>query len=290
MELRVLRYFLTVAEEENITRAARLLHITQPTLSRQLIQLEEELGVKLLERSGHRIYLTEDGELLRRRAREIIGLTEKTQAELACRGDDISGLISIGSGEYAGSRHLAEMLAGFQREHPLVRFEIYSGNSDNIKERIEQGILDIGLLMEPVDISRYDFIRLPEEERWGALVREDSPLAEKDSVTPGDLARIPVIMTRRELLRGELLHWFAAEAEHLEIVAGGNLLYNMAQMAKSGLGTVITPMLECTYDGLRFVPLVPELKTGTVLVWKKSQPLSPAVQALIGYAKREIQR
>nr|WP_294493096.1 LysR family transcriptional regulator [uncultured Mediterraneibacter sp.] len=285
MELRVLKYFLTVANEGNITRAAGLLHITQPTLSRQMIQLEEELGVKLLKRKGHHIYLTEDGVLLKRRAREITLLAEKTQKELSHRESGIAGEISIGSGEFRSSRCLTELLAQFQAEHPLVRYEIYSGNTENIKERIERGILDLGLLMEPEDISKYDFVRLPQKEKWGILVKEDSPLAEKESIRPEDLADIPLIMTRRESVKNELLHWFGKYAGRIEIMAGGNLLYNMASMARSGIGTVVTPVLECAYEGLKYVPLTPELKSGTVLVWKKDQPFSSAAQALIDFIR-----
>ena len=156
MEFRVLKYFLMVAREENITHAAELLHITQPTLSRQLIQLEEELGVKLFQRSRHRIILTEAGMLLRRRAEEIVSLTEKTREELRFETAQLTGKISIGSGELKTSRFLAELIASFHEEYPQVHFELYSGNSDNIKERIDQGILDIGLLVEPVDISKYN--------------------------------------------------------------------------------------------------------------------------------------
>ena len=184
MELRVLNYFLMTAREENITKAAKLLHITQPTLSRQLMQLEEELGATLFERGKHSITLTEDGKLLERRAQEILELAEKTKEEFLQKESSLTGELSVGSGELRSSRFLAQLLASFQKEHPLVRYEIYSGNSDNIKERIEQGTLDLGILVEPVDMSKYEFLRLPEKETWGILVREDSKLAEKEKVTP----------------------------------------------------------------------------------------------------------
>ena len=157
MEIRVLRYFLMVAREENITKAANLLHLTQPTLSRQLMQLEEELGVTLFRRSKHRIILTEDGMLLRRRAEEIVSLAEKTRDDLRHKQDHLAGTIAVGSGELQSSRFLTQLIAAFQKENPLVSFRIYSGNSDNIKERIERGLLDIGLLQEPVDIANGAF-------------------------------------------------------------------------------------------------------------------------------------
>ena len=169
MEIRVLKYFLMAAREENITKAATLLHLTQPTLSRQLMQLEEELGVELFRRSKHRIVLTEDGMLLRRRAEEIVALADKTKEDFLHRQDELAGIISIGSGELRSSQFLAHLISGFQKENPLVQFTFYSGNSDNIKERLERGLLDVGLLQEPVDIVKYSFIRTPVREQWGRL-------------------------------------------------------------------------------------------------------------------------
>ena len=287
MELRVLKYFLTVAREENITKAAQILHITQPTLSRQLIQLEEELGVKLLKRSGHHVYLTDDGLLLKRRAQEITELAEKTVDDFLHRDSEIAGEIAIGSGEYKASRVLTDLMAEFQKEYPLVRYRVFSSDSDNIKEQIERGLLDMGLLMEPVDISKYDFVRIPEEEVWGVLVREDMELAKKEYVVPEDLVDLPLIMTRREMMQNELMHWFGEYAEQLEIMGGGNLLYNMAAMVRSGIGIVITPMLECSYEGLRFVPLRPGIQSGIVLVWKKAQMYSAAARKFIEFIRKK---
>lgn len=169
MELRVLQYFLMVAREENITRAAELLHITQPTLSRQLMQLEEELGVTLFHRGKRRITLTADGMLLRRRAEELVSLAEKTVTELSRSDNVLSGTVAIGSGEYKSTSFLATLIQDFQQAHPQVQFQIYSGTADNIQERIAHGLLDLGLLQEPVDISRYSFVRLPVQEEWGHI-------------------------------------------------------------------------------------------------------------------------
>ena len=180
MELRVLKYFLMVAREENITKAASLLHITQPTLSRQLMRLEEELGTTLFRRSNHSIVLTDDGMLLKRRAREIVALAEKTEQEFSHKEEALTGEIFIGCGETRNMSFLSRQIALFRKEHPLVQFNIYSANADDIKERIEKGLLDFGLLMEPVDIGKYEFIRMPQKEQWGVLVREDSPLAHRE--------------------------------------------------------------------------------------------------------------
>lgn len=288
MEIRVLRYFLMVAREENITKAANLLHLTQPTLSRQLMQLEEELGVTLFRRSKHRIILTEDGMLLRRRAEEIVSLAEKTKDDLRHKQDHLAGTIAVGSGELQSSRFLTQLIAAFQKENPLVSFRIYSGNSDNIKERIERGLLDIGLLQEPVDIAKYHFVRTPVQEQWGVLVRADAELAAKDRVSPADLAGMPLILPDRENVQNELLNWFGSLAEKLRITATGNLLYNLASLARDSGSCVLTLNLACHYDGLRFIPLAPELESGTVLVWKKAQTFSPAAAAFIAYSKEYI--
>ena len=288
MEIRVLKYFLMVAREENITKAANLLHLTQPTLSRQLMQLEEELGVTLFRRSKHRIILTEDGMLLRRRAEEIVSLAEKTKDDFRHKQDHLAGTIAVGSGELQSSRFLTRLIAAFQKENPLVFFRIYSGNSDNIKERIERGLLDIGLLQEPVDIAKYHFARTPVHEQWGVLVRADSALAEKGSVKPDDLAVVPPILPDRENVQNDLPNWFGRYAEKLHITATGNLLYNLAFLARDSGSCVLTLNLDCHYEGLRFVPLAPELKSGTVLVWKKAQTFSPAATAFIAYSKEYI--
>ena len=288
MEIRVLNYFLMVAREENITKAANLLHLTQPTLSRQMIQLEEELGVTLFHRSKHRIVLTEDGMLLRRRATEIVALADKTKNDFQHRQERLSGTVAIGSGELKSSRFLTRLITDFQAENPLVTFAFYSGNSDNIKERIERGLLDAGLLQEPVDIAKYSFIHTPIREQWGVLVREDSGLAAKDSVSPEDLSGRPLIMPEREHVQNELLNWFGPYAESLHITATGNLLYNLASLTRDSGSCVLTLNLDCIYEGLRFIPLAPGLDSGTVLVWKKTQAFSPAAAAFIDYSKKYI--
>lgn len=288
MELRVLNYFLMVAREENITKAASLLHLTQPTLSRQLMQLEEELGVQLFTRSKHRIVLTDDGMLLRRRAEELVSLAEKTKEELQHQQKELSGKICIGSGELQSSQFLAQLIFAFRQKHPLVQFELYSGHSDNIKERIEQGLLDVGLLQEPVDISKYDFLRTPMKEKWGVLVSEDCPLAQKEAVTPKDLAQAPLILPQRESVVNELSHWFGEYAHQIHAVATGNLEYNLAILARNHLGCVIAVKLDCQFDGVKFIPLSPKLESGTVLVWKKNTVFSPATTAFLQEAKEYL--
>lgn len=284
MELRVLNYFLMVAREENITRAAELLHITQPTLSRQIAGLEAELGVKLFERSNHNIVLTDEGMLLKRRAQEFMALAEKTRQDFS-RDDELSGVVSIGSGELKSMQFLSEAIASFCRQYPHVTFEIYSGDSDHIKERMDRGLLDIGLLLEPVDIGKYDFVRTNVREEWNALVSENSPLAKKDVLTPRDLDGVPLILARRKLAKSHVYNWLGGYADENNIVANGNLLYNIAVIARNTSCAVIAVKLDCEYKGLKYIPLSPSLTSGTVLVWKKTQVFSKATQAFISHLK-----
>lgn len=289
MEFRVLKYFLMVAREENITKAAALLHITQPTLSRQLRQLEEELGVKLFHRSKHSIILTEDGMLLKRRAQELVSLSDRTIQELSHKDDMLSGEIAIGCGEAKSMSFLSEQIRNFRQKYPLVQFNIHSAIADDIKERIEKGILDIGLLTEPVDIGRYEFIRMPQKERWGILTRRDSKLAAKEYVCPEDLVTVPLLIVKRELVKNELASWFGDYYEKIQIAATYNLIVNAAAMVKSGIGTALCFDFGANfYEDLCFVPLAPTLETGSVLVWKKNQMQGAAVSHFIQITKNAL--
>ena len=290
MEFRVLKYFLMVAREENITKAAALLHLTQPTLSRQLMQLEAELGVKLFHRSKHSIILTEDGMLLKRRAQEIVSLSDKTVQELSHKEDVLSGEIAIGCGETKNMLFLSEQIKKFRQKYPLVQFSIHSAIADDIKERIEKGILDIGLLMEPVDIGKYEFIRMPQKEKWGILVRKDSELAAKESINPKDLTNVPLIMVKRELVKNELASWFGDYYEGLQIAATYNLILNAASMVERGVGVALCFDLGAAfYEDLCFIPLAPTLETGSVLVWKKNQTLGAATSQIMRYLRNAFQ-
>ncbi len=290
MEFRVLKYFLMVAREENITKAAALLHLTQPTLSRQLMQLEAELGVKLFHRSKHSIILTEDGMLLKRRAQEIISLSDKTVQELSHKEDVLSGEIAIGCGETKNMLFLSEQIRKFRQKYPLVQFSIHSAIADDIKERIEKGILDIGLLMEPVDVGKYEFIRMPQKEKWGILVRKDSELAAKESINPKDLTNVPLIMVKRELVKNELASWFGDYYEGLQIAATYNLILNAASMVERGVGVALCFDLGASfYEDLCFIPLAPTLETGSVLVWKKNQTLGAATSQFMRYLRNAFQ-
>lgn len=287
MELRVLKYFLMVSQEENITKAAQILHVTQPTLSRQLMQLEDELGVKLFERSNHSIILTSEGLLLKRRAKEIVSLAEKAKKELTVE-KELSGEFEIGSGEFMSFSILADIISSFSAQNPNVHFNLNSGNADTIKERLENGGFDMGLLSEPVDISKYEFIRLPKKEIWGVIVHKDFEIAKKNSITPGDLIDLPLIMPHRRMVRGEIKNWFGNLYDSVNIFATYDLLYNAAIMAQKKMGIILSIELESKFDDLKFVPFEPKLEFGSVLVWKKNQIQSDAMDAFIEFAKKYI--
>lgn len=288
MELRVLNYFLAIAREENFTKAAQQLHVTQPTLSRQIAQLEEELGVELFVRSNHNITLTEDGMILKRRAQELLTLADKTKRDFLHKEENLEGTISIGSGEFQSTRCLTDCIAAFREKHPLVKYEFYSGNAGNIRDGIERGLLDLGLMSEPIDIRKYDFVSMPVKEQWGVLVRNDSPLAEKDVVTPQDLLGVPLISALGEFLESNIGKWFGEYAGQMNIVAKGNLLYNEAMLAESNIGVVIGIRLNYSYNKLKFIPLAPTLESATALAWKKEQIFSAATTAFIEFSKQYL--
>ena len=286
MELRVLRYYLTVAREENITRAADMLHITQPTLSRQMAELEEELHTRLFERTNRKIVLTESGMLLRRRAEELISLADKVQQEFQSGGDELTGLISIGSGVTAAvSACLPKLLQDYAQKYPQVRFELHTGTAAGIKDLLDKGLLDIGILMEPIEVEKYDFVRLPVKEVWGILMPADDPLAQKTAITPGDLQDLPLIVSWR-IREREAKAWFGGDTEHLNVFCTYDLIDNAATLVEHRLGYafVIQGALKPA-PGLTFRPLAPEVSNTSVLVWKRYQPSHPAVQKFIELAQ-----
>lgn len=290
MDIRVLEYYLIVAREESITKAAAILHVTQPTLSRQLMQLEEELQVKLFNRTSHSVVLTEDGLLFKRRAQEIVALSEKTKRDFIRGNRELSGEIGIGCGEFRSIQIIAQIMKEFKKEHPFVTFQIYSGNSSNIKERIESGILDIGVILDYVDIRKYEYVRIPLSEEWGVLVREDSPLAVMEYVTPEDIRELPLIISERSMRDNELADWIGKKYEDLNIVSTYNLMYNAAIMVANGMGVAGCIKLDCRYEGTRFVPARPSVKNNSVFAWKKALSQSQAVSSFIEFSRIYIKR
>lgn len=288
MELRVLQYFLAVAREESITRAAESLHITQPTLSRQLSQLEEELGTRLFERGTRHITLTPDGLLLRRRAEEISELVDKTRQELAFQDETLAGTVALGSGELEAVRVMPRLFQAFRMRYPLVDYTLYSGTADDVKERMDRGLLDAGILLEPVDVEKYEFIRLPVREQWIALMPADDPLAAKSAVTVDDLAGRPLLLPQRPRVLSEVANWFGDRCGDLDVPFTCNMSTNAAVLVAGGMGIAVTiegslPFLDTTKLCTR--PLDPPMTTSTVFAWKRHQPFGPAAAKFLEFAR-----
>lgn len=281
MDFRVIGYFLTVAREENVTKAAQLLHVSQPTLSRQLMQLEEELGVKLFKRSKHSVLLTSEGMLFRRRAQELMNLADKAKSELVQPEGALTGELSIGCGELLSMDELSEFLSDFSEQYPLVKYHIHSGYNHDIKDWLEDGTLDFGLLIEPVDIGKYDFVRMRKKEQWGALVRTDSPFASAGVIRPGDLAGTPLITVQDDQIHNALRNWSGKYASQMTPVATYNLLYNAAALVRQNMGAAVCIRLECRYEGVCFVPFEPKLELSSVIAWKERQSFSAVSGAFI---------
>lgn len=284
MELRTLRYFLATAMEGNITRAADILHVTQPTLSRQLMDLEKELGTTLVIRGKKGLTLTDDGLYFRQRAEEIIELADRLERQFVEKSETISGVINIGATEAIGSRMLAKLIQKFSKKYPLVQFYLYNEMADTIKDRLDKGLADIGLLLEPVDILKYEYVRLTQKETWGILVRNDHPLAAREAVSAQEMADYPLILPLRENVRTEILNWIGKEEKDLCIPISYTLLSNAVLLVEEGLGCAFCldgALALRNSPNLCFIPISPEHTTKSVLVWKKNQMFSPATSLFI---------
>ena len=291
MEIRVLKYFLTVVREEGINRAAEVLHITQPTLSRQLSGLEEEIGVKLFERGARKITLTREGMLLRRRAEEILSLVQKTEEELTEQEELVDGKIVIGSGELAAVWILPDLIGAFSEKYPLVTFDLFTANADLVKEQMEKGLVDVGILLEPIDMEKFDFIRLHQKERWVVLMRPGDPLAEKEAVSAKDLEGRPLSLPRRTNVQNELASWFGDSFSKLRVLFTNNFTTNAAVMVQSGLTYAMAVEGSLPFwdkDKIISRPLYPDLSASSVLAWRKRQMFSPAVTRFIDHVKKNL--
>ncbi len=288
MEIRVLRYFLAVAREESITAAANFLHLTQPTLSRQIHDLEEELGQKLLIRKSHSIALTPEGMLLRKRAEEILTMVDKTESEFRSMETTVSGDVYIGSGETQAIRKIAEIIYQLQQDYPDIHYHMHSGNAQDITDRLDNGLLDFGVLIQPADITKYDSLVLPAKDVWGVIMRKDSPLASKKYICRDDLRNVPLLCSRQAILSqrhgNAFAAWFGSDFDKLNIVSTYNLIYNAAIMVEAGIGYAVTlDNLSNTSaeSSLCFRPLSPHLESGLNVVWKKYQVFSPAAEIFL---------
>lgn len=284
MELRVLQYFLAVAREQNITAAAESLFLSQPTLSRQLKDLENELGKQLFIRGKRQITLTEEGMILRKRASEIMELVKKAENEISLSDSMIAGDITVGAGETDGMRILTKTAYELQKEHPLIHFHVVSGDRVTVIEELDRGLMDFGLLFGPVDTSKYECIQIPYKDTWGVLMRKDSPLAEKTSITADDLWDKPLIISRQAFQSGELRDFFSNEHEKLNIAATYNLIYNGSLMVDEGIGYAICfdKLIYSIGEGsLCFRSLAPKVEAVPSLVWKKYQVFTKATSLFL---------
>ena len=283
MELRVLQYFLAVVREQNISAAAQSLHLTQPTLSRQLKELEEELGKQLMVRGNRKITLTEEGMLLRKRAEEILELVDRTEQEVMRCDETVNGDIYIGTGETDGVRQIVRTANQLREHYPGIRFHIVSGDAVDVCERLDKGLLDFGVLLGDMDKTRYHYMELPMKDTWGVLMRRDSPLAQRETVSPRDLWDKPLILSRQVDNKSGLYRWLRREPSELHTVATYNLIYNASLMVDEGMGYAFTldKLVNTTGSQLCFRPLKPRLELGMYLVWKKSQIFSKAAELFL---------
>lgn len=274
MELRELRYFLAVAREESILKASETLYVSQPNLSRQMKHLEEELGQQLFIRGSRKITLTEAGELLKKRAEEILELYQKTETELSLPVTEIRGDVYIGGGESYGLQIIARAAHVVRSQYPSVKFHLFSGDVGTIAEKLDKGLIDFGIFIEPADLSKYDYLRLPLADTWGVLMRKDSPLAAKKYITPADLRDAPIIRSRHSMGKSIITDWFRRKSEELNIVATYDLLYNASLLVEEGVGYAVGLEHIINTSGnslLCFRPLLPKLVSHLNIAWKKYQ-------------------
>ncbi|MGL4941443.1 MAG: LysR family transcriptional regulator [Bifidobacterium asteroides] len=291
MNLRVLRYFLAIVEEGSITGAAEYLSVSQPSLSRQIKELEEHLGHKLFDRGSRTITLTPAGELLHDRAREIVLMADRAEAELTSMGKPISGNIYIGAGETEAVRFLARAAECMLQQYPQVKFHIFSGNSQAVTDQLESGLLDFGLLFEPSDNTKYTYISLPTADRWGLLMRKDSTLANHGGIRQEDLEQIPLLLSRQVRFDREFSGWSSFSEHDLHVVGTYNLLFNASLFVSEGCGYALCldHIINLTEDSnLVFKPLAPELRTRVNLVWKSNRHFSPAASHYLEILRKQI--
>lgn len=285
MDLRILRYFLAVADEGNITRAANRLHVSQPALSTQLAALEDELGHKLLERSARGIALTEKGVALQQRAGDLVDLAERIEAEIKSKdSDELAGTVAIGAGETPAFRFVARAADVLHRGNPRLHFSVTSGNGEDIVAHLREGTFDLGVLVGPGRYDGFDYLTLPYTHHWGLAVRKDSPLATKKRISPKDVRGIPLICSRQSMVKEFLAGWFGCPFGKLDVVANYNLIYNAAVFVEAGLGAAvcIDGMIPQEFaDRVVFRPFAPALVSDVYLAWRRNAALPPATNALL---------
>ena len=287
MEIRELRYFLAVARERNLSKAAEVALTTQPNLTRQMQKLEREIGGPLFTR-GRQITLTETGQILYRRAEEIVELMDRTHSELSMPTTDIYGDVYIGGGESHANSVIANAAKAVQTDYPNIRFHFFSGDTIEVSERLDKGLIDFGIMVEPADLSKYEYLRIPLTDTWGVLMRKDSPLAEKKAITAEDLYAQPLILSKHSVGKNLIDEWFGKSSEQLNIVATYNLIYNASLLVEAGIGYAVglDGLINTSDSNLCFRPLYPKLETNLDLAWKKYQTFSKPAQIFLQYLKQ----
>ena len=295
MELRVLKYFLAIAREQSIVHAAESLHLSQPTLSTQIRNLEQELGKQLFIRGTkgtRKVTLTEEGMILRKRAEEILDLVQKAENEIRLTDDFIMGDVYIGTGETDGIRLIAKAARMLQDRYPGIRYHISSGNASLVSEYLDKGLIDFGIVFGEVDMTKYNFLEMPYQDTWGVLMRRDSPLAEKKHITPRDLSGVPLILSQQESRVGSLIRWLGLEPEQLNIAATYNLIFNASLLVDEGLGYAVCldKIINTTGESsLCFRPLEPKLENRMSILWKKYQVFSKPAEKFLEVLKASLE-
>ncbi len=290
MELRELRYFLAVAREENITKAAKYLFITQPSLTRQIQNMEAEVGQPLFVRAGRKMILTEAGLLLRKRAEEIVELYEKAEHEWLNLSDDFSGEVYIGGGESYGMNILMDVICEMRKSYPNIKVNLYSGDMVDVSERLDKGLIDFGLFMQPADLTKYENIRLPYKDRWGLIMHKDHPLAGKEFIVPRDLSGVPIVQSRQSLTKSYLTEWYKG-VNDINVIGTYNLLHNATYIAENKIGCVLCfdRLINTTGESkLAFRPLKPSVEVQLDVVWKKYQVFSKSAQIFFKCLQEKI--
>ena len=293
MDLRVLQYFLAVAREQSISAAAQSLHLSQPALSIQIKALEEEFGKQLLIRGAkgsRKVVLTEEGRILRQRAEEILSLVQKTEEELTCSDDTIVGDVIIGAGETDIIRLLAKTAKKLQKKYPDIHYHISSGNAEYVLEYLDKGLIDFGLLFRDIDCTKYECLPLPIKDTWGVLMRKDSPLAQKDAISPEDLWNQPLIISHQKGEDQYLAQWMKRDVSTLHIVATYNLVFNASLLVDEGLGYALCfdKIIHTQGSNLCFRPFTPKLEASGYIIWKKYQVFSKAAHIFLQYLRDTI--
>ena len=286
-DLHALRMFLAIAEESSISSAADLLRMSQPALSRNLKKLEQDLGVTLFTREARGIKLTPEGAFVRERAQAIVAMADRMERELHTVHSRLTGSVAIGCAETLSMTFLAERIAAFRIAHPDVRFDIRTMGAAQARLLMEQGKLDMALLFEPVDMDRYDYVRMESNDRWGALMRSNHPLASKPFIRPKDLDGQALILPDRDAVRGLVMSWLGDWADTVTVAATANFLSNATVLVHTGVGIIIGIDIP-TYDAqMHFIPLRPKLENSTLIAWKKGRPTSPAVSAFADFLRAD---